>query len=134
VLSIVLVVIVAAAAVTTTLLVVGGRTHTIQGALDVGTIERNSGCRLDPLYQGIAKGTEVLITDAGGALLATSALGPGKRAGPYCEFQFTARVPDRDAYRVEIDHRGGVTYSKAYFDFYHWIAGLALRGRTLTWS
>jgi hypothetical protein len=110
------------------------RSHTIQGALDVGTVESASGCRLAPTYQGIAKGTAVTITDVSGAVVARSRLGFGRKIGPYCEFLFSATVPDRAMYRIEIDHRGQVTYSKAYLDFYRWNAGLALRDTTLSWS
>jgi hypothetical protein len=110
-----------------------GDTHTIHGALDVGTIERNDKCRLGTIYGGISEGTTVLITDARGSVLATTRLGPGKAEGPYCEFLFTAKVPDRSMYAIEVDHRGRVMYSKAYLDFFRWNAGLALRGERLTW-
>jgi hypothetical protein len=116
------------------LVVRSGRYHTIHGALDVGTIQINGGCRLAPLHQGIAKGTGVIITDRSGAVVARSSLGFGRKIGPYCEFLFSARVPDRTMYRIEVDHRGRVTYTKAYLQFYRWNAGLALRDDRLTWT
>lgn len=133
ILAVVVVVAIAAAAFVARAMVERGHHHSIKGALDVGSIQFNSGCRLAPLYQGIAKGTAVIVTDTTGAIVGRSTLGPGKDVGPYCEFLFTAQVPDRTMYRIEVDHRGGVLYSKAYLDFYHWNAGLALRGTRLTW-
>jgi hypothetical protein len=112
----------------------GGRYHTIHGALDVGTVQIDSGCRLADRFQGIAKGTPVTVTDASGAVVARSSLGFGRQIGPYCEFQFSARVPDRTMYMIEVDHRGRVTYTKAYFQFFRWNAGLALRSDRLTWT
>jgi hypothetical protein len=109
------------------------RFHTIKGALDVGTIQIGSACRLAHRYQGIKEGTAVLVRDHAGVVVGRSTLGPGTNVGPYCEFKFSVRVPNRDLYRIEVDDRGGVTYSKAYFDFFHWRAGLALRGMKLTW-
>ena len=128
------VLIVGIAASVTVLVVTRDRSHTIQGALDVGTVEIASGCRLAPTYQGIAKGTEVIITDVSGAVVARSNLGFGRKIGPFCEFLFSAEVPDRTMYRIEVDHRGQVTYTKAYLEFYRWNAGLALRSSRLTWS
>jgi hypothetical protein len=115
------------------LMVIHSRSHTIHGAMDVGTIQINSGCRLSPRYAGIAKGTQVTVSDSHGAVLARTSLGFGKDLGPYCEFLFSARVPDRTMYRIEVDHRGSVTYSKAYLGFFKWHVGLALKGRTLSW-
>jgi hypothetical protein len=114
-------------------LATNGDTHTLRGALDVGTIERNDKCRLAPIYGGIAEGTSVLITDVHGSVLARTQLGAGHAAGPYCEFLFTAKVPERTMYGIEVDHRGRVLYSKAYLDLFKWNAGLALRGERLTW-
>jgi hypothetical protein len=110
-----------------------GDAHIIHGALDVGTTERNGKCRLASIYGGIAQGTPVIVTDVRGSVLATTTLGPGAPQGPYCEFLFTARVPDRAVYGIEVDHRGRVLYSKAYLDLFRWNAGLALRGEKLTW-
>jgi hypothetical protein len=123
----------AGASFLTIFLMTNGDAHTIHGALDVGTIERNDKCRLAPIYGGIAEGTVVLITDAHGGVLATTRLGPGKAEGPYCEFLFTASVPDMTVYGIEVDHRGRVLYSKAYLDLFRWNAGLALRGERLSW-
>jgi hypothetical protein len=114
-------------------LVVKSHSHTIHGALDVGTIQLDSGCRLAHHYSGISEGTEVVVTDASGVVLGMSTLGRGSTIGPYCEFLFAVKVPDRPMYRIEVDHRGKVTYTKAYLEFYGWNAGLALRGTTLTW-
>jgi hypothetical protein len=112
---------------------VNSRFHTIHGALDVGTIQRDSGCRLAPMYQGIAEGTDVTITDVHGAVVARTNLGFGKEIGPYCEFLFAAKVPDRTLYRIGVDHQGAVTFSKAYLGFYGWHVGLALTNGRLTW-
>jgi hypothetical protein len=130
-----IVTVVAVTALVVVLLVVrSGRYHTIHGALDVGTIQIDSGCRLAHRFQGIAKGTPVTITDASGAVVARSSLSFGRKIGPYCEFLFSAKVPDRATYRIEVDHRGRVTYTKAYFVFFRWNAGLALRTDTITWT
>jgi hypothetical protein len=133
VIAVVVVVMVAVGASVGVLKYVNSHYHTIHGALDVGTIERNSGCRLAPAYDGIAEGTDVTIMDVHGAVLARSRLGYGKDLGPYCEFLFAARVPDRTMYRIEVDHHGAVSYSKPYLAFYGWHVGLALRSSRLTW-
>jgi hypothetical protein len=107
--------------------------HTIIGALDVGTVEKGTQCRLDPLYDGIRKGTDVVVRDTHGTVIGRTTLGPGKGVGAFCEFQFAVRVPNRDLYSISIDDRGHITYSRAYFDFFRWRAGLALQGAKLTW-
>jgi hypothetical protein len=134
VLAMAMVLVLAGTLVAVLLVVRSGRYHTIHGALDVGTVQIDGGCRLAPRHQGIAKGTGVTITDVSGAVVARSSLGFGRKIGPYCEFLFSARVPDRTMYRIEVGHRGPVTYTKAYLQFFHWNAGLALRDDTLTWT
>ncbi len=109
------------------------RFHTIVGALDVGTTQISSACRLAPIYHGIREGTPVVVRDSRHAVIGTSTLGPGAGVGPYCEFIFRVRVPNRDLYWIEVDHRGQIAYSRAYFDFFRWRAGLALRGAKMTW-
>jgi hypothetical protein len=133
VLSVLTVVLVGVAALTVVLVVGRGHSHTIHGALDVGTVQLATRCRLAPLYRGISKGTEVTIRDLSGHVVGRSTLGFGRSIGPYCEFLFTAHVPDRTMYTIEVDHRGQVTYSKAYLEFFRWNVGLALRRSTLTW-
>jgi len=110
------------------------RYHTIVGAIDVGTIEFNSACRLAPIYHGIREGTPVVVRDSRHAVIGRSTLGPGAGVGPFCEFIFNVRVPNRDLYWIEVDHRGQIAYSRPYFDFYRWHAGLALRGAKMTWQ
>ena len=108
--------------------------HTIHGALDVGSMTYNSQCRLAPIYHGIHEGTPVVIRDMRGTVIGRSTLGPGTGVGPFCEFLFDVPVPSRDLYSIEVDHRGSIVYSKAYFDFFRWQAGLALNGAKVTWQ
>jgi hypothetical protein len=108
--------------------------HTIIGALDVGTLETNSQCLLAPEYQGIQKGTDVVVRDTDGTVIGRTKLGPGRGVGPFCEFLFAIRVPNRALYSISIGDRGQITYSRAYFNFFRWHAGLALRGAKLTWD
>jgi hypothetical protein len=133
VVAVLTVVVLGVTALTLVLVLGRGHSHTIHGALDVGTVQLDSRCRLAPLYQGITKGTEVTITDTSGHVVGRSTLGFGRGIGPFCEFLFTAEVPDRTMYNIEVDHRGLVKYSKAYLEFYRWRVGLALRSGTLTW-
>jgi hypothetical protein len=109
------------------------RYHTIEGALDVGSIKYNSQCRLAPIYHGIHEGTPVVVKDTHGAVIGTSTLGPGAGVGPFCEFLFAVQVPTRDLYSIEVDHRGSIVYSIAYFGLFHWQAGLALSGAKIGW-
>jgi hypothetical protein len=110
------------------------RYHTLIGAIDVGSIKYNSQCRLAPIYHGIREGTPVVIRTTRGDIVGRSALGPGVGVGPFCEFVFAVKVPIRDYYTIEVDHRGQVTYSLAYLDFFRWRAGLALSGARMTWQ
>lgn len=100
-----------------------GSSHTVHGVMVVGT----SGCSLGAGYEDISEGTGVTISNAGGTVVATSNLGLGvPSALGGCEFDFTAKVPDSTFYKIEVSHRGQVTFSKSDLASSNWEADLTL--------
>lgn len=81
-------------------------------------------------YDDMRPGTQVVVKDGAGAVLATGRLGQGKAgslgAGPtaianWCEFSWSiSNLPDSAFYEVEVSHRGGLTYSRAQLDSMGW--------------
>jgi hypothetical protein len=68
-------------------------------------------------YDDIAAGTEVVVYDNAGAMLATGVLDSGfADVEGMCTFEFTvADVPvaDKDLYAIEVAHRGKITFTQA---------------------
>lgn len=73
-------------------------------------------------YSDIAAGAGVTIQDASGKVIATTVLGNGEQVldeqvGAACHFDFTASdVPASTFYKIEVSHRGLVTFSRARVD------------------
>ncbi|MBW0118526.1 hypothetical protein I4J48_25105, partial [Pseudonocardia sp. KRD-169] len=65
-------------------------------------------------YSDIGAGTSVTVADATGTVVATGRLDSGRSSAGDCVFPFSvAEVPgDSDFYRVEVSHRGEVTFSR----------------------
>jgi hypothetical protein len=63
-------------------------------------------------YDDISAGTQVTVTDEGGTLIGTGQLTGGKLSMSGCRFTYRiTTVPEARFYKIEVSHRGGLTYS-----------------------
>jgi hypothetical protein len=92
-----------------------------QQSVDIGTrslaaakeaATRGSPCKGAGGYGDIVGGTQVLLKDEKGTVIATGALNPGRVLdGSTCEFAFTVpAVPKANFYQFEMTHRGVLAY------------------------
>jgi hypothetical protein len=94
-------------------------------------------------YDDMREGTDVVVKDQSGKIIATSALETGKAtnvdsagySGSYssgtasfnCEFNFTVKdLPDEAFYGVEVSHRGMITHSRQDLEKDGWRLPLTL--------
>jgi hypothetical protein len=71
-------------------------------------------CRGEGGFDDVHEGAQLVITDEAGTTLALTRLVGGKEVDTnVCRFTFSAEVPDRPFYGVEMNHRGRIQYSKA---------------------
>ena len=84
-------------------------------------------------YADIDAGAQVLVSDGGGNALATGELDAGEAgdtSGGFnveCNFSFTVpNVPKADFYKVEVSHRGGLTYTYSDLSSKGWSVNLKL--------
>jgi len=82
-------------------------------------------------YPDIHAGTPATVRDAGGAVVATTALGEGTFRlsvlnGDDCVFAFSVKVPDRDRYQIEVGSRGATTFTRADLERGGWKAALVI--------
>jgi hypothetical protein len=82
-------------------------------------------------YPDIHAGTPATVRDAGGGVVATTALGEGRFRlsvlnGDDCVFAFAVKVPDSEHYQVEVGHRGATTFSRAELERAGWKAALVI--------
>jgi hypothetical protein len=63
-------------------------------------------------YDDIEAGSQVVITDGNGNVLATTSLQGGVVNTHGCMFTFSVTVPDANFYGVTVTHRGTLTYSQ----------------------
>lgn len=114
---------------TVTLYVAVSPEYTLTGTfqlLDPGS-GPDANCRGDGGYSDISGGTDVVVRDGSGSVLAKGALGPGRRNGGSCTFQFTVRkIPEVDFYEVEVGRRGSLTYSFDELEARDWQVGFTL--------
>jgi hypothetical protein len=92
----------------------------------------------DAGYPDIRAGTTVTVRDGTGAVLGTTALAGGTlRKGALggreddCFFSFSLTVPVVDSYRVEVERRGGVKFSRADLERSNWRADLTIGAYTM---
>lgn len=97
-------------------LLLAGRSIDVRGDVTVndpgGIRVAGNACESDG-YADVRAGTQVVVTDAAGDVVAMATLGPGSNAarpgGGWCTFPFTADVPaGSDFYGVEVASRGVV--------------------------
>ena len=107
-------------------------THTLHGYLSLVDSEGNSitaqdgACQGTGGYSDIGEGAGVTVTDGAGTVLATGSLSGGGGTAYECNFNFAIEVPDADFYRVEVSHRGEMTYSRQQMDEGWWMIFLTL--------
>lgn len=88
-----------------------------------------SDCRGEGGYDDIRAGTEVVVRDGDGSILATAALEQGSRAiqSSVCVFAFTVGgLPEADFYTVAVGRRGDLTYSFDDLEQAGWFISLEL--------
>jgi len=97
-----------------------------------GTRRSGQPCQAaDVGYPEIGPGTMVTVWDNAGAVLGTSTLGPGTLKvdvlrTQHCVHHFALRVPDAAAYRIEVDARGTVEFTRPDLERTGWKAGLSI--------
>jgi hypothetical protein len=98
---------------------------TIKGTMTIkDDIDGGTACQGDGGYSDIRGGTEVVIHDAAGKVIATGQLADGvgsdfatDEIALTCTFHFTVRdVPEQDFYGIEVSHRGTVQFSAAQIE------------------
>lgn len=78
-------------------------------------------------YSDIGPGTQVVVKDRSGKIMATGSLGPGKaRGGSICQFKFAMEVPSSDFYSFEVGRRGSITYTPEELEAAGWHVGFSL--------
>jgi hypothetical protein len=91
--------------------------HNLSGSLELtdkdGTTEApDDGCQGTSGYDDIRLGTDVVVSDPSNRVIGTSRLGDGHWTGDNCIFRFVVSdLPRVDFYKVEVSHRGQLTYS-----------------------
>jgi len=121
-------------------------THTLHGSISLTPDDRDFSWELDKPcsgsggYSDLAGGTQVVVKDGSGSIIATGHLNEGTGANPYvykgtpdpeivdsCSFSFDVEgVPDSDFYSIEVGHRGAMTYSRAEMESMSWTLELSL--------
>ncbi len=124
----------------------GGATHTIGGTLTLsannssnslfgsssstfaGDGSQCDGTNVTPGgYDDITSGGGVTVENGSGNVVATGQLGGGTVQNGSCVFPITvSNVPDSSFYKIEVSHRGFVTFSKSQLESDGWNAGLTL--------
>lgn len=80
-------------------------------------------------YSDIQAGTDVVVRDGAGAILATAALvdDPAGSSAARCAYTFQVPdVPSADFYTIEVGRRGDLTYSRADLQERGWTVGFTL--------
>jgi hypothetical protein len=105
----------------------GRRTCRITGSMTLyrdGFITRadGRGCEGTSGYDDIDEGTQVTISDGRG-----KTIGIGRSESSSCMFEFSVPdVPNADFYKVEVAHRGELSYSKEELASKGWRVEVAL--------
>jgi hypothetical protein len=89
--------------------------HEISGTFaltDTGEAFSSSSCAGSGGYSDIRSGTNVVLKDGDGKLLATGSLANPTGSGSKCMFTYTLKnVPDSPFYTIEVGSRGDLSYS-----------------------
>lgn len=87
-------------------------------------------------YSDVREGAQVTVTDGESAIVGVGRLGPGvtqenRRTSAtvysYCTFAFSVpSIPDRPFYKIEVAHRGALSYAHDDLAAKNWTVGLTL--------
>lgn len=103
--------------------------HTISGTMRLTDNDRtfSTPCAGSGGYSDMQPGAGVTVTDGTGKILAIGELGVSAGASHFCVFGFHVDdVPKADFYKIEVSHRGAITYSFARLDGANWEVKLTL--------
>jgi hypothetical protein len=112
--------------------------HTLNGTLtlqDTSSVTVGEGkyegvciAAVDSGYTDIDDGAQVTVTNSKGKIIGASSLhAKGPTSDGECVWKFAVDgIPDSDFYKVEVAHRGGLTFSKDEMTANHWKAQLTL--------
>ena len=106
--------------------------HRVTGTMTLfnsGFITRadGQGCEGTSGYNDIDEGTQVTVTDGDGKTLGVGKLGIGKSENGSCIFDFSVpNVPEAGFYKIEVAHRGELSYSKQELASKDWRVEVAL--------
>lgn len=106
--------------------------QTIRGYLSLvdsdgsGIAAQDRACHGTGGYSDIGAGAPVTVADEAGTVIATGSLDGGAVQTGECFFTFTIAVPDADFYRIEVSHRGEMTYSRQQMEDNGWMIFLTL--------
>lgn len=102
---------------------------------------KSQGCKGSGGYSDISEGTQVVVKNGQGTILATGRLGvgtfppipsPAPKTPPttdICGFAFLVpAIPDSDFYSIEVSHRGALVYSREDLKAKGWQVALSLGG------
>lgn len=105
-------------------------THKVRGTFTLtesAVHTRDGQCVGSGGYDDLNSGTQVVVRNDRGRILATTRLGPGTLHGGFaCKWAFTLRVPESGFYSFEVSHRGELTYSKRQLERKHWRVAFSL--------
>lgn len=107
-----------------------GRSRNLDGTFTVvdpdGYREVATGCRGVGADADIAPGTDIVLRDDAGRVVARSSLGDGTEDAAGCTFPFTLyAVPRSEAYELQVGSRGSLTYSRDELDRLDWTVALS---------
>jgi hypothetical protein len=72
-------------------------------------------------FDDIRTGTQVTVSDAGGKVIGTTSLTGGTMDAKGCHFTFAVpSIPKSDFYKVEVSHRGALSYSYSELQQRNW--------------
>jgi len=113
-------------------------THTITGTFTLGgsfdpdnpnfdTVEGTPYCWGTGGYDDISSGLQVNVSNESGTVIANGSLEDGKIHGDDCEFRFVVNnVPVAKFYKIQVGHRGELSYSYAEMQAAGWTVGFTL--------
>jgi hypothetical protein len=105
--------------------------HTVTGTLTLvdasAGFTSGSSCAGSGGYSDITPGNNVTVYDGKQNIIATSTLGHGTGTFGACVLTFTVPdVPDEAFYKVEVSHRGGLSFSKTDMQAANWTVSMSL--------
>jgi hypothetical protein len=109
----------------------GSEKHQLTGSIElVDTDQSYDGtCYGFGGYKDLNEGANVVVSDGNGKVLASGTLGGGTASSTYrCNFPITlgSKLPKADFYKVQVSHRGELTYSYDEMQSMNWDLSLTI--------